>query len=165
MSGRVLYPVVIVLLLVAASCHKTQGIIIPGSGKWLETKVTLYQTNGTGAKQYETTFTQPFSASDYTEFSDSSTFNIGVGHYYYMNTPGSPVNSTQQITPVVGVWKYNSLGNNKYVLNNTSFNLNPGGFEVADTVTIMNEHVLWLHVIGYNFEGPNRNVTDAYYSR
>lgn len=165
MEKKFLYPAAILLIMAVISCRKNEGTINPGNGKWQETKLTMFQINGSGSKQFETIFTQPFTSADFAEFSDSSTFNLGEDHYYYMNTTGQQPNLTQEIAPVVGIWHYTALGNNKYVLNTDSYNLNPGGFEIADTVTIINSHTLWLHVVGYSSTSANKNISDSYYSR
>jgi hypothetical protein len=162
MKPRFLYAAFIVLTLALVSCQKNNDVNL--SGKWQETKLTMYESDGTGTKLYDTTYTQPFTNLDYAEFQGGNKLTLGTDHYYYLNIPGQ-TNATQQITPVAAQWNYTALSARVFVLSTGSSLSNPGGFVVGDTITIVNPHLLWLHSVSYFHDGIHSSVSDSYYSK
>jgi hypothetical protein len=133
-------------------------------GKWQETKLRIYATDSTGAFLYDTTFLQPFTSSDYIQLNNNNTCIIGADYYYYPNQPNGQEVPPQKITPVTSVFNYITIGS-KFVLTPHSTLVNPGGFDVRDTVSTINSNTLLYHSVGYPHIPGVKNVVDAYYSK
>src|ERR1700735_1915348 len=120
------------LLVALAACKKggsKNAITAPPSGKWQETRLDMYEDSA-GIRRYDTIYTKPFTSYDFAEFEANGTFITGVDHYYYLNIPYQD-DSTQQITPITGSRTYAAISTptgTKYVLNDFSMLVNPGGF-------------------------------------
>jgi hypothetical protein len=152
------------IVLSFTACQKDN---VPGSasvdGKWQETKLRIYGDSA-GILKYDTTYTKPFTAADYIRFNSNGTCAIASDHYYYPNTDNYP--KTPPLIPIsVGTWKYSFIGNATYVLNQQSEYLNPGGFNINDTVRVLSAHSLWLHVVFYSHMPGYFQVTDSYYQK
>jgi hypothetical protein len=145
-----------------AACKKDNKSVV--IGKWQETKLRIYATDGTGAFLYDTTFLKPFTGSDYIQFNSNNTCIIGTDYYYYPNQPNGQEIPPQKITPVTSVMNYATLGS-KFVLTPQSTLVNPGGFDVRDTVSTINSNTLLLHSILYAQVPGIKSIADAYYTK
>lgn len=154
------------IVLCLAACHKDTA---PGNlrvdGKWQQTKLRIY-ADSAGVIKYDTTYTKPFTASDYIQFNANGTCAIGSDHYYYPNIDNYP--KTPQLIPLsISEWKYNLVGNSTYVLNQQNTSINPGGFRfiTTDTVRILSAHSLWLHSASYSQIPAYVQIFDSYYEK
>ena len=151
------------LLLALAACKKS-GNNYPVIGKWQETKLRIYETDGSGAYVYDTTFFHPFTGSDYIAFNNSGTCTTSSDYYYYPTEDGHRI-PPQKIQPQLSAFNYIAVGS-KYVLTTQSNLINPGGFIVRDTVMTLDAHTLLLHSISYGHSISAATVVyDSYYSK
>lgn len=162
MKSKRLLLAIIGTILCFTACHKS-GTDSPVVDKWQQTKLRLYGDSA-GAIIYDTTYTQPFTISDYIQFYTNGTCNTATDHYYYPNTQHYPVLS-QSIAVSIATWKYSAIGGSTYVLNQQINLINPGGFKVTDTVRILNAHSLWLHSVFYSHIPGYTQVSDSYYEK
>jgi hypothetical protein len=144
------------------SCKKESNKY-PVIGKWQETKLRLYSTDSTGAFLYDTTYLQPFTSADFIQFNNNGTVVIGTDHYYYPNAPGEHV-PPQKITPITSAMNYTAVGS-KFVLTSQSTLINPGGFDVRDTIYSINPNTLLFHSIIYSHMPGVKFISDAYYTK
>jgi hypothetical protein len=135
----------------------------PVAGKWQETKLRLYATDSTGAFLYDTTYLQPFTGSDYIQFNNNGTCVISNDYYYYPNEAGEHV-APQKISPTSSTMNYTVVGST-YVLSQQSHLVNPGGFDVRDTISVINTNTLFLHSILYSHVPGVKAISDSYYTR
>ena len=154
------------LLIVLASCKKMQNSA-PVTGTWLENKLVIYEDSA-NVRLYDTTYLHPFTSYDFARFNADGTFDTGQDHYYYLNDPHQSA-APQQIPPTVGTWDYTVIpgsSGKKFVLNPPPGPPNPGGFVIADTVTLIDANTLWLHVVSYGHgAGPYSQISDSYYTK
>lgn len=166
MKSKFLLLLVSGIVLSFTACHKGNNNApgnLPVDGKWLQTSLRIYGDSA-GIKTYDTTYTRPFTTSDYIQFNSNGTCAMSTDHYYYPNTANYP--RTPQLIPVsVGAWKYSLVGNSTYALTQPNELLNPGGFEVSDTVKVLSAHSLWLHVVFYSHAPGYTQTTDSYYQK
>ena len=151
----------IILISALTSCKKEQSS--PVSGKWQETKLRIYEVDDTNAILFDTTYLRPFTSFDYLQFNNNNTVAIGTDHYYYLNSPGSP-KAPQAITPVSSEMNYTAAGSG-YVLTTQSMLVNPGGFDVRDTVTLQSANALLLRSVFYSHLPGIKTITDSYYTK
>src|SRR5882757_9502605 len=142
-----LIPAIVVLGLVG--CKKDNKSSVAIIGKWQETKLRIYATDSTGAFLYDTTFLKPFTASDFIQFNSNNTCITGTDYYYYPNQSNGQQIPPQKITPVTSVMNYTTIGS-KFVLTPQSTLVNPGGFDVRDTVSTVNSNILLYHSVAYS---------------
>jgi len=156
--------IIVILIIGLASCKKgndASAII----GKWQQTKLRLYEFDDNNVISYDTTYLAPFTNLDYAQFNMNGTCNLSSDHYYYPNdNEGYP--KTAQATPQsIETWKYTRVGT-KYALSSTSNLINPGGFDIRDTVSLINENTLLLRVSNYGHGGGHvYSISDSYYTR
>jgi len=149
--------------LIIASCKKSnQGTPHP-QGKWQETKLRLYG-DSSGIITYDTTYTRPFTSSDYISFQSNGTCIIGSDHYYYPNIEGYP-KTPQSVPPTADTMKYTGLGTSAYLLNTESELTNPGGFVVADTIKVLSNNLIMLHSVFYSHDPGYSGTSDSYYQK
>jgi len=151
-----------VLLLGVISCKKGNGNYAL-NGKWQQTKLRTYVLDN-GKITYDTTYLQPFTNLDYIQFTLSGTCSVSTDHYYYDNEPGEP-KTPPLITQSIQPFNYIAIGGGKFVLNTTTRNLNPGGFESTDTVTEISTNSIILHNVFYSHEGGIYGIIDSYYEK
>lgn len=145
-----------------AACKKgnnTYAIV----GKWQETKLRLYALDSTGAFLYDTTYLQPFTSADFIQFNNNRTCVLGSDYYYYPNQQGEQV-PPQKIPANTSTMNYIPVGA-KFVLTTQSTLVNPGGFDVRDTVTVIDPGTLLLHTILYSHQPGVKAITDAYFTK
>ena len=145
-----------------AACKKDNNSSVVIIGKWQETKLRIYATDSTGTFLYDTTFLQPFTASDFIQFNSNNTCITGTDYYYYPNQPNGQQTPPQKITPTTSVFNYKTLGS-KFVLTPQGTLVNPGGFDVRDTVSTINSNTLLYHSVGYSHIPGIKTIADAYY--
>ena len=150
------------LALGLAACKKESNKY-PIVGKWQETKLRLYATDSTGAFLYDTAYFQPFTNSDFIRFNNNGKCIIGSDYYYYPNPPGEHV-PPQKIPPNTSTMNYTLIGS-KFVLSTQSTLVNPGGFDVRDTVSTTDPNTLLLHSVVYSHARGIKNITDAYFTK
>ena len=151
----------IIFISVSASCKKEKSS--PILGKWRETKLRIYQVDSTNTLLYDTTYLHPFTSFDYLQFNVNNTVTIGNDHYYYLNAPGLP-KAPQAITPVSSEMNY-AVAGAAYVLTTQSLLVNPGGFDVRDTVTVQNLNTLQFRSVFYAHVPGIKIITDSYYTK
>ena len=155
----------ILLLIISAglfSCKK-EGTKTAVSGKWFENKLRIYATDSTGKFLYDTTFLQPFTASDYLQFNNNGTCVISTDYYYYPNQNGQQI-PPQKITPAASLMNFTAVGT-KFVLTSQSTLTNPGGFDIRDTVSTINAQTLVRHTVVNTHVPGYTSYSDAYYTR
>ena len=147
------------------SCLKghSSNMNYPVDGNWQQTSLRIYG-DSMGKTIYDTTYTKPFTANDYIRFYDSDSCAMGSDHYYYPNIENYP-KTPQAITPTVGKWIFTATGGSKYVLTQPNALVNPGGFDIADTVEVINASTLRLHVVFYSHAPGFSEITDSYYHK
>ncbi|MDB5134837.1 MAG: hypothetical protein JWP37_1440 [Mucilaginibacter sp.] len=150
-----------------AGCKKSSGSENVGlpliKGKWQETKLRLYTQDSTSTILYDTTYLQPFTNLDYAQFNNNGTCVIGTDHYYYPNQPGEPKNP-QKINAITANWNYTAVGA-KFVLSAQNNLVNPGGFDIRDTVSAPNPNTLLIRSVFYSRVGNFKSISDSYYTR
>ena len=151
------------VVLSLAACKKDNKSVTV-IGKWQETKLRIYATDSTGAFLYDTTFLQPFTASDFIQLNSNNTCITGTDYYYYPNQPNGQETPPQKITPSTSVFNYTTLGS-KFVLTPQGTLINPGGFDVRDTVSTINSNTLLYHSVGYSHVPGIKTIADAYYNK
>jgi hypothetical protein len=156
------------LLIIAAlitglsSCKKGNNESI--TGKWQQTKLRLYEFDDNNVIAYDTTYLAPFTNLDYVQFNMNGTCNLSSDHYYYPNDKEGYPTTPQAIPQSVGTLKYTRT-NNKYVLSSASNLINPGGFDIRDTVSISG-NMLLLRSTNYGHGGGHiYSISDSYYTR
>jgi len=147
-----------------ASCKKgnnSSNIV----GKWQETRLTMYEFDDNNKIMYDTTYLAPFTNLDYAQFNVNGTCNLSSDHYYYPNDEEGYPTTPQAIPQSIGTLKYARAGA-KYVLSSTSNLTNPGGFDIRDTVSLINGNTLLLRVSNYGHGGGHvYSISDSYYTR
>jgi hypothetical protein len=164
MRYRYLLLTIVIVVLGLAACKKDNKSSVAIIGKWQETKLRIYATDSTGAFLYDTTFLSPFTGSDYLQFNSNNTCIIGTDYYYYPNQTNGQQIPPQKITPVTSAMKYTALGS-KFVLTQQSTLVNPGGFDVRDTVSAISSNTLLYHSVGYSHVPGIKTMADAYYTK
>lgn len=132
------------------------------TGKWQQIKLRTYQLGSMGVVIYDTTYTVPFTASDYIQFNEDRTCNLSVDHYYYMNAPGYP-KTPQKIDPIVSTLKYESVGS-KYIIKQIN-QVIPAGFDVRHTASIAAPKILINRSVFHGTFGAVNLIVDSYYTK
>jgi hypothetical protein len=144
------------------SCKKSSSDNAPG-GRWLQTKLRLYGDSA-NATSYDTTYTQPFTASDYLQFNFDGTCSIASDHYYYPNIYKYP--TTPPSIPVsIATWNYSSISSSAYLLIQPNQTLNYAGVFVEDTIKVLSAHTLMLHVVIHTHDPRYYQTADSYYEK
>ena len=156
---------IIILIIGLASCKKGNNISSDIVGKWQETRLRLYEFNDNNVITYDTTYLAPFTNLDYAQFYVNGTCDLSSDHYYYPNDEQGYPTTPQAIPQSIGTWKYTRAGN-KYALSSTGDLINPGGFDIRDTVSLINGNTLLLRVSNYGHGGGHvYSISDSYYTR
>jgi hypothetical protein len=162
MKHKYLLLIITGLTLGFVACKK-ENDKYPIVGKWQQIKLRLYMLDSNNTILYDTTYLQPFTSLDYAQFNNNGTAVIGTDHYYYPNDPGEP--KTPELIPAIRAnWDYTQLVS-KYLLTPPPAPPNPGGFDVRDTVSIINTNTLMLHSILYSHIPGIKSITDSYYTK
>jgi hypothetical protein len=164
MKHRYLLLLVSGIVLGLNACNKGKSVnSYPVNGKWLENKVRLYG-DSSGVIYYDTTYTQPFTPADYIQFNGDGTCITSSDHYYYPNISNYP-KTPQAIPATTGQWNFKAISSSKYVLTQQTQLVNPGGFDIRDTVEMINQHLLKLHVVSYSHVPGYAGITDSYFTK
>ncbi|MGN6181128.1 MAG: hypothetical protein ACTHNW_18240 [Mucilaginibacter sp.] len=152
------------IVLTFIACHKDHPVTgLQIDGKWQETKLRIYGDSA-GTIKYDTTYTKPFTTSDYLQFYSNGSCTMSYDHYYYPNIDNYP--KTPQLVPViVSPWKYSLVGGSTYVFFQENVLLNPGGFTTNDTLRVLSTHTLWLHSVFYSHLANDVQIMDSYYEK
>ena len=161
MKPKFIFVIISAVLLGMISCKKLNNNYAP-NGKWQETKVRTYVLDS-GKITYDTTYLQPFTKLDYIQFT-GNLCSISIDHYYYDNEPGEP-KTPQLISQSIQQFNYKAIGGGKFVLNTTTINLNPGGFESTDTVSEIGTNSIILHNVFWGHGAQIYGITDSYYEK
>ena len=154
---------IIIALATGLTACKKESNKYPIVGKWQQTKLRLYQLNSTGTILYDTTYLRPFTSLDFVQFNNNNTGTESTDHYYYPNQPGQP--KTPQLIPAtVAKWNFTVVGS-QYVLSAPGNLINPGGFDVRDTVYLPDPNTLLIHQVFYSRTGVFKSISDAYYTK
>ena len=155
--------IIAILIIGLASCKK--GNNTPITGKWQQSKLRLYEFADNNVISYDTTYLAPFTNLDYAQFNVNGTCDLSSDHYYYPNDKEGYPTTPQAIPQSIGTWKYTRVGT-KYALSSTSDLINPGGFDIRDTVSLINGNTLLLRVSNYGHGGGHvYSISDSYYTR
>ncbi|MGZ3765919.1 MAG: hypothetical protein ACXVB0_08115 [Mucilaginibacter sp.] len=163
MKYKCLLLMISVIAINLIACTKG-GNKYPIVGKWKETKLRMYGQDGTGAFLYDTTFFHPFTNADFIQFNNNNTCLIGADYYYYANLAGQPKIAPQKIDPNTSTMNVTAVGSD-FVLTTQSTLTNPGGFDVRDTVSVINSNTLLFHSVAYSHVPGYKDIVDAYYTR
>jgi len=156
--------IIAVFTISLASCKKGNNNE-PITGRWQQTKLRLYEFDNNNVISYDTTYLAPFTSLDYAQFNSIGTCDLSSDHYYYPNDNEGYPTKPQAIPQSVGTLKYTRAGT-KYVLSSTSNLTNPGGFDIRDTVSLINGNTLLLRVSNYGHGGGHvYSISDSYYTR
>ncbi len=157
-------PILFIALATAfVSCQKVQQAPAALSGKWLETKLAVYERNG-NVVLWDTTYLTPFTSFDYIQFNDNGT-SVSGSDFYLIDAPNGLGYSktTQTITPSTFNYDYSAY-RSVYVLTPTANPINFAGITTADTVSI-HGNTLLLHAVDYGPDHVVNSVFDSYYTK
>lgn len=161
MKIKALLPVLAILLAVLTSCKKDSKPELI-AGKWYEVKLNMYETEGTSARLYETTYLQPFTTLDYVQVNANGTLVSSTDHYYYINMPGQQKAAPQAITQQTATWNYTAAGS-RYILKPQIILTDYSGFNSTDTMYVIHNDTLFWHSVLYPPTGDGQTVNDLYF--